>query len=213
MKKAIIVVAFLLVGQVCRADLIVAHDEALNHIGAPYWQNWQNNHNGGFGFQPWQLWNVGSGGTFIYSSTQFGAGNVNSEGNWAFSMWANPVGNNHSYARRFFEDPLTTGLEFRMDIAPSSQAGTRGVSLLDAQTNVLLTISFGNDDYQVGGVSLGWTYSQSSVFNLSARASGPDQTTVTLMRGEESYSTVVDGTTAGFLAFTGNSPSGGANNF
>ena len=195
-----------------RSDTL-GSDVAANYLGSPYFQNWTNNMNGGYGFQPWEVWKIGSGGTFVNNSTEGGAGDVNTS-NFAFGMWANPVGNNYSYARRLFTGGgLTVSNRFTMDLAPSTQVGYRGVSLVDALNNSLWTFTAGSNAYIAGGVNLGWSYAQNSVFNLSAEQLSTNELLVTLVRGAQSFATNIPGRLFGFMTFVGNSPGGPANNF
>lgn len=209
MKKFILIMIALTLAHLGMAAT-TGSDVASNYSSA----TWTNNSNQGTGFEPWQLWAVPPGGRFIWTSTQYGAGNVDTAG-LSFGLWANPAQvTNISYARRFFAGgPLETLQQFSVDIAPSTQAGTRGVSILGPQTNVLITFNAGSGGYTLGGTPLGWSYSQSSVFNLTALQTDTQTVAITLTRGSQTYQTNITGAVAGFVAFNGNNPTGGANNF
>jgi len=129
---------------------IIGLDLASNYV-----PDWTNTLNRGVGFTPWQLWNVGTGGRFTWTSTEAGAGNIDTGGR-SFGLWGNPAGNNFSYAQRMFEGgAIAVSNQFSMDIAPSTQNGHRGVSILNASAQVLWTFAAGSNAYKAGSTVLG----------------------------------------------------------
>ena len=188
---------------------IVGIDTAASYTSG----TWTDGSNLGQGFLPWTLSSTGAGGRFIWSSTEHGAGDVNTA-NLAFGLWANPQGNNHSYAQRMFQSgPLNAGEAFSVRVAPSTQAGQRGVALLDEDANPIWTFHAGSSGYVADTETLDWAYQQASVFSLRADQLADGQLLITLSRDSQEHVVTVAGELAGMRAFSGNNPAGGANNF
>ncbi|MBL7794813.1 MAG: T9SS type A sorting domain-containing protein [Saprospiraceae bacterium] len=122
-----------------------------------YNDGWTSGDNSGSGFAPWQLSTSGpNAGHFVYTSTQNGDGDSNSDGDIdtggeAWGLYANS--GNVSNAVRPFAQPMASGdlLNFRIDNGWIENGGTVGFGLQNATGQNLLEFYFagGNPNYFV----------------------------------------------------------------
>ena len=193
------------------AQIITNTDTAANYggLGEP---GWTNGANAGSGFGSWNLFISGSAGNFLGSSSAQGFGNINTDGQ-SFGMYGNPTGNNYSNAERSFSSALNVGDTFSIDLAVAFRNGNKGISLFSggfAPANEVWNFNVGGDNYTAGGSNLGWTYSQTSVFSLTATQISSTQLGISLVRGSDSYATNLIVTTglSGFRAYVGSTEAG-----
>jgi hypothetical protein len=185
------------------AQFIVAEDKAEN-----YGTTWTNGDNQGIGFSNWDMWKTGSSGWFIGSSSSNGFGNIDTNSK-SFGMWGNPVeDNNYSNAQRILSNYWGDGATFSIQLAIAYRNGNKGIDLFGTGFEKIWNFNVGSDKYQIGGIDLGWSYSQTSVFTLSATQNGSN-IDITLTRGSDSYSTTINGKTLyAFKLYNGSTNSG-----
>jgi hypothetical protein len=173
---------------------------------------WTNGANAGNGFGAWNLFTSGSAGFFIGSSATQGFGDIDTSGS-SFGMFGNPSGDNYANAERSFSSALNVGDSFSVDLAIAFRNGNKGISLFSggfAPANELWNFNVGSDLYAAGGTDLGWTYSQTSIFNLLATQSATDTLTISLVRGADTYTTNITtlGGLSGFRMYVGSTEAG-----
>ena len=208
MKKIILLFVLTVFAVNGHAQFIVAEDKAENY------NTWTNGNNQGIGFGNWDMWKEGSGGWFINSSSSGGFGNIDTNSK-SFGMWGNPVGNNYSNAQRILSNYWGDGATFSIQLAIANRNGNKGIDLFEIDGTELKQIwnfNVGSDKYQIGGTDLGWSYSQTSVFTLSATQNSSN-IYITLTRGSDSYSTTIIGKTLyAFKLYNGSTSTGNLNN-
>lgn len=157
---------------------------------AVYNDGLQNGDNGGSGFNAWSLAVQGTGGGFIGDAVGQGFGDINDPsgaGGEAWGFFGNPAGANGINADRTFDGgALTVGQTFLIDLAIAFRNGNKGIDL-DVGGGSVWNFNVGSDLYTVNGVDLGWTYSQTSVFELSVTATGAGTYDVSLTRGSDVF--------------------------
>jgi hypothetical protein len=197
------------------AQLITNTDTAANYGGAGE-PGWTNGANAGLGFGAWNLFTStnggGTAGFFLGDSVAQGFGDVNTAGQ-GFTMFGNPAGDNYANAERAFSSALGTGNTFSIDLAIAFRNGAKGISLFAggfAPANEVWNFNVGGDNYTAGGSNLGWAYSQTSVFSLTATQISSTQLGISLVRGSDSYATNLIVTTglSGFRAYVGSTEAG-----
>src|SRR5262245_58815572 len=105
---------------------IIASDNASDPV---YNFGFATGNNGGFGFDPWNLAGLGTFfGGVVGNSTQNGRESVNSAGNRAFGLYANPSFALCEARRTFAGGALMPGQTFSFDMNFSWNAGARGLS-------------------------------------------------------------------------------------
>ena len=201
MKKLLLLfVSIIFIAYHSAAQYIVAEDNAGNY------STWNNGNNNGFGFGAWDLWVENSGGHFIGNSASQGFGNINTNDK-AFGMWGNPSGTNVAHAQRLFQN-WNDGASFSVEIATAYRNGYKGIDLWATEYDKIWTFNVGGDNYTAGGTNLGWAYSQTSVFVLTATQNGSN-VDITLTRGSDSYSTTINNKTLiGFKFYIGSTNAG-----
>ncbi len=203
---------------------IIASDSAGNY------SSWSNGDDQGYGFTSWTLetiTNGGSAGHFIGSSSASGFGDVNTS-NKAFGMYGNPnpgSGQNQANAFRYVNETgselssngrgyLLEGQKLEFDLAIAFRNGYKGVDLVDTANGFLWNFNVQSDDYTVTtDGSLGWGYSQTSIFEISVEQVSSTQFQVTVVRGDSTYtSSNITGKVSGFKLYVGNTDVGNALN-
>lgn len=195
----------------CHAQIVTNTDTAANYggLGEP---GWTNGANAGSGFGAWNLYTTGTAGNFLGSSVASGFGDIDTAGQ-SFGMYGNPSGNNYFNAERSFSSSLNLGDSFSIDLAIAFRNGNKGISLFSggfAPENEIWNFNVGGDQYNAGGNNLGWSYSQTSIFNLLATQTGATSYTISLTRGLDTYSTniVGSGGLSGFRMYVGSTDAG-----
>lgn len=168
-----------------------------NASAAAYDDGLGNGDNGGSGFGAWEIAiDSGSGGyagTYTGSSTDQGFGDINTSGE-AFGLYAGGIG-----AGAFVDcirpllTPLTVGNALSATIAAAYRSGEKGVQLLNQADEQLYEFSITNDEYRINSSNLGWSYSQTSIFNLVAKQVDVNTVNVTLTRDSDVDSRNVTG--------------------
>jgi hypothetical protein len=222
MKKLLlstITAAAFAVGTNAYAQLITNTDTAANYggVGEP---GWTNGANAGAGFAAWNLYistnGGGVAGHFLGNSVAQGFGDVNTD-NQGFAMYGNPAGDNYANAERAFSSALGAGNTFSINLAIAFRNGAKGISLFAggfAPANEVWNFNVGGDNYTAGGSNLGWAYSQTSIFSLTATQISATQLGISLIRGSDSYATNLNVTAglSGFRAYVGSTETGDLNN-
>jgi hypothetical protein len=190
------------------AQIVTNTDTAANYTSL----TWTNSANAGSGFGAWNLFTSGSAGFFIGSSASQGFGDIDTSGS-SFGMFGNPSGDNYANAERSFSSALNVGDSFSIDLAVAFRNGSKGISLFSggfAPANEIWNFNAGGDNYTAGGSTLGWAYSQTSIFNLLATQSASDTLTISLVRGADTYSTNITtlGGLSGFRMYVGSTEAG-----
>lgn len=102
-------------------------------------------------------------------------------------MYANPQGQGaEAKAGRGLSAALGAGDSFSVDLAVAYRNGYKGIDLFTGATKVW-TLNVGGDQYTAGGVNLGWTYSQTSIFNLKVTQNSSTSMTIDVVRGGDSF--------------------------
>ena len=199
---------------------IIAADSAGNY------SSWSNGDDQGYGFTSWTLetiTNGGSAGHFIGSSSAQGFGDINTSSK-AFGMYGNPnpgSGQNQANAFRYVNETgselssngrgyLLEGQKLEFDLAVAFRNGYKGVDLVDTANGFLWNFNVQSDDYTVTtDGSLGWGYSQTSIFEISVNQVSSTQFQVTVVRGDSTYtSSNITGKVSGFKIYVGNTDAG-----
>lgn len=195
----------------CQAQILTNTDTAANYggVGEPAWTDGAN---AGNGFGAWNLYTTGSAGNFLGSSVSQGFGNIDTAGQ-SFGMYGNPAGDNYFNAERSFSSTLNTGDTFSIDLAIAFRNGNKGISLFSggfAPANEVWNFNTGGDQYSAAGSNLGWSYSQTSIFNLLTTQTGANTYTISLTRGLDTYSTNITGLggLSGFKLYVGSTGAG-----
>lgn len=187
-----------------------------NAAAAAYDDGLGNGDNGGSGFGAWEVTSdVGSGGyagTYVSSSTDQGFGDINTSGE-AFGLYAGGIGSG-AYVEciRPLLSPLTVGNALSATIATAYRSGEKGVSLFDQADEELYAFTVAGDEYKINDTNLGWSYSQTSVFNLVAKQIDVNTINVTLTRGSDVDSRNVTGVVAKISFFNNGTNSGDLEN-
>ncbi|MBR9918281.1 hypothetical protein GYB29_11525, partial [bacterium] len=203
---------------------IIAADSAGNY------SSWSNGDDQGYGFTSWTLetiTNGGSAGHFIGSSSAQGFGDINTSSK-AFGMYGNPnpgSGQNQANAFRYVNETgselssngrgyLLEGQKLEFDLAIAYRNGYKGVDLVDTANGFLWNFNVQNNDHTVtNDGSLGWDYSQTSIFEISVEQVSSTQFQVTVVRGDSTYtSSNITGKVSGFKLYVGNTEGGDLNN-
>ena len=114
-------------------------------------------------------------------------------------MFGNPAGANTAKAGRGLDEALQAGDTFSIDLAVAFRNGSKGIDLFTGATKIW-NFNVGGDQYQANGSNLGWSYSQTSIFNLTVRQNSATSITIGLVRGSDTFSTNVT-VSAGFNGF------------
>ena len=114
-------------------------------------------------------------------------------------MYGNPAGGNTAKAGRGLDEALQAGDTFSIDLAVAFRNGSKGIDLFTGATKIW-NFNVGGDQYQANGSNLGWSYSQTSIFNLTVRQNSATSITIGLVRGADTFSTNVT-VSAGFNGF------------
>ena len=166
------------------AQGIIFEDNASNYSGS-----WTNGSNFGTGFTTWDLWTQNTdvsnfAGHFLASSASNGFGDIDSSG-VSFGMYGNPNGANvQANAQRFLNNTGSTavggreyllpGQSFSIDLAVAYRNGYKGIDLMDQNYTTLYNFNVANDIYSTtDSADLGWTYNQTSVFNITVHQFDP----------------------------------------
>lgn len=216
LKKCLKTASFYLVTLGCLvqtsySQIITNTDTAANYggIGEP---SWTNGANAGSGFNAWNLFSTGTAGNFLGSSSSQGFGNIDTDGQ-SFGMFGNPSGDNYFNAERSFSSSLNTGDTFTINLAVAFRNGNKGISLFSggfAPANEVWNFNVGGDNYTAGGSNLGWSYNQTSIFNLLATQTSANTYTISLTRGSDLYTTNISGLggLSGFRMYVGSTDTG-----
>ena len=169
--------------------------------------------NGGSAFDSWSIVPVNNAGTFRASSNAAGFGNVDTAG-FAFAAYGNPNANNFVDIKRNLAAGLTVGYSFSAQIATAYRSGTKGISLYSdtGWSAQLFNFNVGGDQYTFDGSNQGWTYSQTSIFNISAFQVASAQLNVRVWRGSDAASKSITGQMRGFKMYIANTNAGNALN-
>ena len=169
--------------------------------------------NGGSAFDSWSIVPVNNAGTFRASSNAAGFGNVDTAG-FAFAAYGNPNANNFVDIKRNLAAGLTVGYSFSAQIATAYRSGTKGISLYSdtGWSAQLFNFNVGGDQYTFDGSNQGWTYSQTSIFNISAFQVASAQLNVRVWRGSDAASKSITGQMRGFKMYIANTGAGNALN-
>ena len=172
-------------------------DNALNYsvqnnppiFGFPYFANGANSP-ASINFTPWTINYVNNGSSGLENPLLAGMGDVgyNRGGvSYAFNLKAFNQNNNIVNAFRAPIAPLTVGSVLSARLAIAFRNGKKGFNLWQnsSWTNFLLNFETSNNEYYFDGIPLGWTYSQSSIFELSAYRSTSNSVRVQLTRGSD----------------------------
>jgi hypothetical protein len=193
------------------AQIITNLDTAANYggVGEP---SWTNGANAGAGFGSWNLFTTGTAGSFLGSSSSQGFGNIDTDGQ-SFGMYGNPTGDNYFNAERSFSSSLNVGDSFSINLAIAFRNGSKGISLFSggfAPANEVWNFNVGGDNYTAGGSNLGWSYSQTSIFNILATQTGANSYSISLTRGGDLYTTNITGLSglSGFRMYVGSTDAG-----
>jgi len=169
--------------------------------------------NGGSAFDSWSIVPVNNAGTFRASSNAAGFGNIDTA-SFAFAAYGNPNANNFVDIKRNLAAALTVGYSFSAQIATAFRSGAKGISLYSdtGWSAQLFNFNVGGDQYTFDGSNQGWTYSQTSIFNISARQTGSSLLDVLVWRGSDAASKTVSGQMRGFKMYVANTNAGNALN-
>ena len=169
--------------------------------------------NGGSAFDSWSIVPVNNAGTFRASSNAAGFGNVDTAG-FAFAAYGNPNANNFVDIKRNLAAGLTVGYSFSAQIATAFRSGSKGISLYSdtGWSAQLFNFNVGGDQYTFDGSNQGWTYSQTSIFNISAFQVASAQLNVRVWRGSDAASKSITGQMRGFKMYIANTNAGNALN-
>ncbi len=212
MKKQLLLlmVVFLLGNYSLQAQYITALDNAGNYA------TYSNGNNAGFGFSAWDLWTQNTSSTayaghFLGNSVSLGFGNINTSDK-AFAMYGNPAGSfPQANAQRIINN-WGDGSKFSIDLAVAYRNGYKGIDLFEPGYGQIWNFNVGGDLYAVNSANLGWSYSQTSVFQLSVTQNGSNLDVV-LTRGTDTYTGTITGKTLfGFKLYVGNTGDGNALN-
>lgn len=139
-------------------------DDASNYQASGAWTTGSNM---GSGFENWNLWTDGGGGNaghFVFTSTEFGHGNINSDLS-AFGMFGHS--SRWAHARRTLAN-WGNGFELHADIAVQWRDGSRGVSFYNASNQEIFNFNISDAGYG----STGWPYHSDMVISLRAIQNG-----------------------------------------
>ena len=146
----------------------------------------------GTGFQAWNIFAEGSGGTFIGDSTDGSCGDINTGGQ-SFGMWGNPGGANYIHCyRKFAGGALGVGQIFTIKLGVNYRNGNKGIDVLGSG-GTIFNVNVGGDDYtyhatNAASTSLGWGYANNSVIDCSFEQKTGNVLGVSLTRGSDSFS-------------------------
>lgn len=201
----------------------VASDNADNYSVS----TWFSTANQGTGFGNWDMWiqNTNASnfaGHFLGSSTP-SHGDINTNGT-AFGMYGNPTGNfaqanaqrgfNYTYNTNTYTT-LQDGHTFSIDLAVAYRNGYKGIDLFESDFTQAFNFNVQNDEYQVNGTNLGWTYDQFSVVNLEVTQIDATTIYVKLTRGTDVYGPTqftVTNRIGYFKCYVGNTTNGNTEN-
>ncbi len=154
----------------CSAGALLAAtigtDSAANYAG----DGFTNGANQGTGFQAWNIFTEGSGGTWIGDST-FGCGDINTSGQ-SFGMWGNVGGANYVHCyRQFAGGALVAGQKFSCRLTVNWRNGNKGLDILGSGS-VIFNVNIGGDDYNyhvtnAPSTSLGWVWGEKSIIDCT----------------------------------------------
>jgi hypothetical protein len=174
-----------------KAQYITAEDNAGNY------SDWNNGSNQGFGFGAWDLWNSGTSGRFLGSSSGQGFGDIDTDSK-AFGMYGNPSGDNYANAQRLVNN-WADGASFTIDLAIAYRNGAKGIDIFATGFENVFNFNASSDKYFAGGVEQStWAYSQTSIFTITISQNGNDLD-ISIVRGTDTYSTTISSKT--FHAF------------
>ncbi|MBU3665338.1 MAG: hypothetical protein FGM15_05605 [Chthoniobacterales bacterium] len=124
-------------------------------------------------------------------------------------MYGNPTGGNTAKASRGLDTALGAGDTFSIDIATAYRNGSKGIDLFVGGTKIW-NFNVGGDQYQADGSDLGWSYSQTSIFNLKVTQNSGTSITINLTRGSDTFSTnlTVSSGFSGFDMYVSNTDQG-----
>jgi hypothetical protein len=151
-----------------------------------------NGANQGTGFQAWNIFSEGSGGTFIGDSTDGSCGDINTSGQ-SFGMWGNPSGANYIHCyRKFAGGALGVGQIFTIKLGVNYRNGNKGLDVLGGGS-VIFNVNVGGDDYtyhptNAASTSLGWDYANNSVIECTFEQKTGNVLAVELKRGASEFS-------------------------
>ena len=202
MKKIILLFVLTVFAVNGHAQFIVAEDKAENY------NTWTNGNNQGIGFGNWDMWTEGSGGWFIGSSSSYGFGNIDTNSK-SFGMSGYPSGTNYSNAQRILSNYWGDGATFSIQLAIAYTNGNKGIDLFGTGLEKIWNFNVGSGKYQIEGVAQNWSYSQTSVFTLSAKQNGQN-IDITLTRGSNTYTKTINGKTLyAFKLYNGSTDNNG----
>lgn len=210
----------------CSAGALLAatagSDSAANYAG----DGFTNGANQGTGFQAWNIFAEGSGGTWVGDST-VGCGDINTSGK-SFGMWGNPGGNNFIRCyRRFAGGALATGQKFTCRITVNWRSGYKGIEVLGSGS-AIFKVEVGNfgsgDDYtyavtNASNISLGWGWGEKSIIDCTFEQKAGNVLGVALQRTSGSITNDFTGDFSlpnpadEFQLFSGSTDGGDNNNF
>lgn len=167
---------------------------------------WIDGSNNGSGFGPWMMWNDGANsGFFVWSSTENGHGNINTE-DLAFGMYGH--GGQYANAQRAITE-WGVGATFSVQLAVQWRDGQRGISLFNtngfAPGDEIWNFNINDDGYG----STGWVYYSDIVITVEVTQDSDELVIqVTGTSVSESWSdtwstTVPDQTLGGFRIYRG----------
>ncbi len=191
----------------------VGSDSAANYTG----DGFTNGANKGTGFQPWNIFAVGSGGTWVGDSTE-GCGDINTAG-VSFGMWGNVgAGNWINCYRKFAGGALAPGQKFSINVSVNWRNGNKGFDLL-ANGVTIFNFNVGGDNYwwhtNVPQISLGWGWAEKRVIACTFEQKENNVVGVTLTSGSDEFQQDLNlaGPADELKLYCGETDSGNNNNF
>lgn len=217
--KSILFLNFLLLGTFNSFGQIT-----LGSDNAASYTTWTNGSNLGTGFTAWDLWtqNGGNAGHFLGDSNAQGFGNINTSSK-AFGMYGNPPASPNppqANAQRFLNNTGSTqvdgrsfllpGQSFKIDLAIAYRNGYKGIDLLDQNFTQLFNFNVASNIYSTStNANLGWTYSDTSIFQLEVQQTDTNIYVVIISRGADVYNSGNrTGQFSGVKLYVGNTDTG-----
>ena len=163
-------------------------DDAGNYAAGGF----TNGANQGTGFQAWNIYTEGSGGTWLGDSTAAGGGDINTSGQ-SFAMWGNPDGGNYVHCyRKFAGGELSSGQKFSIKLGVNWRNGNKGIDVLSGGTKIF-NVNVGGDDYTYSpsnhtATSLGWDWAGDSIIDVIIEQKSGNVLNVSLTRATDSFS-------------------------
>ncbi len=217
MRRFIILLAI-----VCAAPMMLeagGSDNAGNYGSGGF----TNGANEGTGFQAWNIYSEGSGGTWLGDSTVGNCGDINTIAGsvtQSFAMWGNPSDANYIHCYRKFASALNVGEIFSVKMGVNYRNGNKGLDILSGGSTIF-NFNVGGDDYtyhatNASATSLGWSYSSASVIQAVFEQKAGNVLNVALTRGADNFSQdfTLPGNADEFQLYSGSTDAGSdENNF